>query len=120
MAYIDGFLIPVPADRMDDYRAMAHKMAPLFREWGALRVVETVEDDCPKGETNDFHTAVVAEEGEKTVFSWTEWPDKATRDAAWGKMEQHMKDNPDDMGMPFDGKRMIYGGLAPLLDTDAD
>ena len=119
MAYIDGFLIPVPADRMDDYRASAERMAPLFREWGALRVVETVEDHFMEGKVNDFHTAVIAEEGEKTIFSWTEWPDKETRDAAWAKMEQYAEDNPEIMDMPFDGRRMIMGGFAPILDTDA-
>ena len=119
MAYIDGFLIPVPAGRLEDYRASARKMAPLFLEWGALRVVETVEDDCPAGKQNDFHTAVLAQEGEKTVFSWTEWPDKETRDAAWKKMEDHMRAHPEDMEMPFDGKRMIYGGFAPFLDETA-
>ncbi|MCJ8190942.1 DUF1428 domain-containing protein [Sphingomicrobium aestuariivivum] len=119
MAYVDGFLIPVPKDKLDAYRATAKRMAPLFKQWGALRVVETIEDDCPKGERNDFHTAVLAEAGEVTVFSWTEWPDRDTRNAAWGKMEEHMKAHPELMDMPFDGKRMIYGGFMPLLDTEA-
>lgn len=116
MPYVDGYLIPVLESNMDAYKAMAEEMAPKFKEWGATRVVETVEDDCPPGKLNDFHSAVLSEDGEKTVFSWVEWPDKETRDAGWKAMEEWMKDNPHDFEPPFDGKRMIYGGFSPIVD----
>ncbi|WP_265528529.1 DUF1428 domain-containing protein [Sphingomicrobium marinum] len=115
MAYVDGYLIPVPPGKIDAYKTMAEEMAPKFKEWGALRVVESVEDDCPEGKQNDFHTAVLAENGEKTIFSWVEWPDKETRDAGWKAMEEWMQDQPHQEP-PFDGKRMIYGGFSPIVD----
>lgn len=116
MSYIDGYLIPVPAGNVDAYRKMAEEMAPRFKQWGATRVVETVEDDCPAGKTNDFHTAVLAEGDEKTVFAWIEWPSKEVRDAGWVQMEAWMQENDAPMDMPFDGKRMIYGGFVPMVD----
>lgn len=115
MTYIDGYLIPVPSGKIDEYRAMAEEMAPLFKEWGATRVVETVEDDCPAGKQNDFHTAVLGQEDEKTIFSWIEWPDKEARDAGWAKMQAWME-TAEQRTPPFDGKRMIYGGFAPIVD----
>jgi uncharacterized protein YbaA (DUF1428 family) len=86
----------------------------LFKEFGAARMVENWGDDVPDGKVNDFKGAVQAEEGEVVVFSWMEYADKATRDAAGQKMmsDERMKDMFD---MPFDGKRMIYGGFAPFL-----
>ena len=117
MSYIDGYLIPVPEGKIDAYREMAEMMAPKFREWGATRVVETIEDDCPAGKQNDFHTAVLAEDGEKTIFSWVEWPDKQTREAGWKAMEEWMQDNHPAGEPPFDGKRMIYGGFTPMVDV---
>ena len=115
MTYVDGFLCPVKPGRKDDYLKMAQEAAPLFIEYGALRVVETWNDDLMVGKTNDFRTAVIAEEGEDVVFSWVEWPDKATRDKGWESM---MKDGrmkgPEDN--PMVGKRMIYGGFTTILD----
>ncbi|MGE4429202.1 MAG: DUF1428 domain-containing protein [Sphingobium sp.] len=115
MIYVDGFLVPVPGDKKDAYVAMAEKATPLFIEYGALRVVETWGDDVKRGKTNDFYTAVIAEDGEEAVFSWIEWPDKATRDAAWEKMMADDRMKPDG-DMPFSGARMIYGGFAALVD----
>ena len=115
MSYIDGYLIPVPEGKLDAYRAMAEEMAPKFKEWGATRVVEAVEDDCPVGKLNDFHTAVLAEGSEKTIFSWVEWPSKEARDAGWAKMEQWME-TAEEFDPPFDGKRMIFGGFNPIVD----
>jgi uncharacterized protein YbaA (DUF1428 family) len=117
MSYIDGFVIPVPAAKKQAYRDMAAKAAPLFKEYGATRLVECWGDDVPDGKVTDFKGAVKAEPGENIVFSWIVWPSKEVRDAA----NQKMKDDPrmkmpDDM--PFDGKRMIFGGFAILFDTD--
>lgn len=116
MAYIDGFVVPVPTDRKDDYKAMAQKVWPLFKEYGALKLVECWGDDVPKGQHTDFYMAVKAEPGETVVFSWIVWPSKAARDEGSKKMMADPRmQKPADM--PFDGKRMIYGGFDMLLET---
>ena len=115
--YIDGFLVPVPKGNKDAYRAMAEKHWPMFKEFGATRMVECWGDDVPKGKLTDFYGAVKAEDGEVVVFSWIAWPDKATRDAGMKKMmeDERMKNMKD---MPFDGKRMIFGGFQPICDLN--
>jgi uncharacterized protein YbaA (DUF1428 family) len=114
-AYIDGFVIAVPKANEAAYRKQAEGGAPIFRDLGATRVVECWADDVPHGKVNDFYGAVKAEENEVIVFSWMEYPDKATRDDAGARM----MDDPRFAAlgeMPFDGKRMIYGGFAPVVD----
>ena len=115
MSYIDGFVIPVPAGNKEAYRAAALKAVEVFKRCGAIRVVECWGDDVPDGKVTDFKRAVDAKEGETVVFSWIEWPSKEVCD----KVNKEMREDPamKDMDMPFDGKRMIYGGFAPLLDT---
>ena len=113
MAYVDGFLIAVETARKDEFLKHAEAMNAIFLELGALRVVESWGDDLKHGEMTDFYRAVAAKDGETTVFSWIEWPDKATRDAASEKM---MTDQRLQGPMPFDGKRMIYGGFNPIYD----
>jgi uncharacterized protein YbaA (DUF1428 family) len=115
MSYIDGFVIPVPADRKDAYRALAAKVAPIYKEFGATRIVECWGDDLPNGKVTDFKRAVKAEEGEAIVFSWIEWPSKEVRDAGNKKLMEDPRMKPEDM--PFDGKRLIWGGFGLLLDT---
>jgi len=114
--YTDGFVVPVPEDKADAYQQLAAKMAKVFRQHGATRVVEALGDDVPKGEVTDFYRAVKAEEGEKVVFSFIEWPDKSTRDEAWQKImaDETMKPEGD---MPFNGQRMFWGGFEPIFDT---
>jgi uncharacterized protein YbaA (DUF1428 family) len=115
--YVDGYLVPVSSANRDAYREMAEKGAPVFREHGASRVVETWGDDLPDGKVTDFRRAVQAKADEIIVFSWIEWPSKAARDAAWPKLFEDERMQPKEGGMPFDGKRMIYGGFAPVVDA---
>ena len=118
--YIDGFVIPVPADNRQAFIDHATKADSLFMEMGALRVVECWGDDVPEGKQTDFRRAVDAEAAESVIFSWIEWPDKATRDAAFARMmSEDFKDPRMDQAknpMPFDGKRMIFGGFVPVVD----
>jgi uncharacterized protein YbaA (DUF1428 family) len=118
MSYTDGFIVPVPEDKKDAYREMAQKAAPIFQEYGATRVIEAWGDDVSDGKVTDYNRAVKAEGGEKVVFSWIEWPDKATRDAGWASVMQDERMKPP-AEMPFDGKRMFWGGFAPLVDSAA-
>ncbi len=117
MGYADGFLVPVRHDRRDAYRAIAEHAAIVFQDHGATRVVEAWGSDVPDGTITDCKRAVQAETDETTVFSWVEWPSKAARDTGWAAVmaDDRMKTPPEDM--PFDGKRMIYGGFAPILDA---
>jgi uncharacterized protein YbaA (DUF1428 family) len=124
LTYIDGFVIACPEANRDAFIAHARSADPMFIEMGALRVVECWSDDVPAGTTTDFRMAVKAEDGEAVLFSWIEWPDKATRDAAMAKMTAMMEDpdnadprmDPAKNPMPFDGKRMIFGGFVPVVE----
>ncbi|MEZ5744206.1 MAG: DUF1428 domain-containing protein [Sphingomonadaceae bacterium] len=113
--YVQGFVIPVPDGRKEDYRKMAAEATDIFADYGCVEIVETWEDNVQDGKHTDFRTAVKAEPGEKIVFSWMVWPDKATCEAAHGKMmnDERMAMPPEDM--PFCGKRMIFGGFEPIF-----
>lgn len=115
MGYLSGFVAAVPAGRKEDYLAHARAMGELFREFGATRVVEGWEDMVPDGKITDFRRAVLAEPGEAIVFSWVEFPSRAACDAAF---EALMKDPRATAAgdLPFDGKRMIYGGFSKILE----
>ena len=114
--YIDGFVVPVPEGKADAYRTLAAKMAKVFREHGASRVIESLSNDVPKGEVTDFYRAVKAEEGEKVVFSFIEWPDKEIRDQAWKAIMADESLKPEGE-MPFAGQRMFWGGFETIHDT---
>lgn len=128
MSYFDGFVIACPKGNKQKFIDHATMADSIFLEMGALRVVECWGDDVPEGKTTDFRMAVKATDDEDVLFSFIEWPDKATRDAGMARMTGMMNDpasvdpridqtkNP----MPFDGSRMIYGGFAPVLDISGD
>jgi uncharacterized protein YbaA (DUF1428 family) len=119
MSYVDGFVVPVRTDKKAAYRDMCAQAAEIFIEYGATRLVECWGDDVPDGKVTDFKGAVKAEAGETIVFSWIVWPSKEVRDQANQKMmnDPRMKAMTD---MPFDGKRMIFGGFVPIFDTSAE
>jgi len=123
MTYIDGFVIAVPTANKQKFIDHANMGDSVFMELGALRILECWGDDVPDGKLTDFRRAVQATADETVVFSWIEWPDKATRDAAMAQMEERMKTddrmNPEKNPMPFDGKRMIYGGFSPVVTLEA-
>lgn len=108
--YISGAVLAVPKDKKDAYLEMARAMNPIFMDYGASECVEGWEADISDGEHTDFRKAVKAEPGENIVFSWIVWPDRKTCDEGHDKMMQdaRMAELP---AMPFDGKRMIFGGF---------
>lgn len=116
MSYIDGFVLAVPSANKDRFVEHARSGDSVFMDYGATRILECWGDDVPDGTLTDFRRAVQAKDDETVVFSWIEWPDKATRDAG---MERAMKDprlSPEQNPMPFDGKRLIYGGFSPVVE----
>lgn len=117
MAYVDGFVIPVPTAKREDYRALAQMVAPIFKEHGALSVVECWGDDVPLGTLTSFPRAVHCEDGESVVFSWIIWPNKAVRDAGNAKIMADPRMQPDAMPTPFDGKRLIFGGFEIIVEA---
>ena len=112
--YVQGFIIPVPEGKREDYRKMAQDAWTMFQGYGATSVVEAWGDDVPEGKQTDFYRAVKAEPGEKIVFSWMTWPSREVCDAAAEKMQSEMT-MPEGFEMPFDGKRMVYGGFEPVV-----
>ena len=121
MSYIDGFVVAVPTAKKQAYIEHARLGDGVFTDLGATRVVECWGDDIPEGKVTDFGKAVQAEADESVVFSWIEWPDKETRDAAMKKMmSDEFKDDrmdPDKNPAPFDGSRLIYGGFEPIVQV---
>lgn len=118
MSYVDGFLIAVPTANKQKFIDHAGAFDEMFLEFGALRVLECWGDDVPHGTLTDFHRAVQATAEETVVFSWVEWPDKATRDAGVAKMMADPRMGPEAPPMPFDGKRLVYGSFAPVVTLE--
>ena len=119
MTYVDGYLAAVPTANKDAFRKHCEEAADVFMEYGALSYVETWGEDVPVGEATDMFRAVKAEPGETVIFSWVTWPDKATRDAGMEKMMADPRMDPANNPMPFDGKRMIFGGFIPVVERHA-
>jgi uncharacterized protein YbaA (DUF1428 family) len=112
--YVCGLVIPVPEDKIEAYRQWAESGARFFKEFGCLEIVESWEDFIPNGKQTDFRRAVAAKEGEKIVFTWQIWPDKASFEAAEEKM--HQDPRMDSSGEPpFDASRLILGCFEPLV-----
>ncbi|BEV09765.1 DUF1428 domain-containing protein [Asticcacaulis sp. DW145] len=111
--YVDGFVCPVKVENRDAYLKSAQVTATLFKELGALAVVENWGDDVPEGKLTSLPMAVKLEAGEVVVFSWVVWPSKEVRNIAWEKAEADPR--MAEMDMPFDGKRLIYGGFQTIF-----
>lgn len=114
--FIDAVVLPVPTASKPAYLDFAQRIAMPFLEQGATRLVDAWGVAVPKGKLTDYHRATLRQDDESVVYSWVEWPSRAVRDAAW---EVLLKDERLDAskGRPFDGKRMIFGGFTPIVDT---
>jgi uncharacterized protein YbaA (DUF1428 family) len=117
MAYVDGFVVAVPTANRETYIKFAQKGAALFKEYGALSVIENWGDDVPEGKVTSFPLAVKCEPGETVVFSWVTWPSKEVRNEGWASLMKDPRMAPESNPMPFDGKRIIYGGFQTVLET---
>jgi uncharacterized protein YbaA (DUF1428 family) len=116
MSYVDGFVIAVPKANVEAYRKMAQLGGKVWMEYGALSYVECFGDDVPYGELTSFPRAVQATDDETVVFSWIIYKDKASRDEIMAKVMADPRLKQDMADMPFDGKRMIFGGFVPFLE----
>jgi uncharacterized protein YbaA (DUF1428 family) len=116
MSYVDGFVVPVPKEKIEDYKALAHKAGEIWKEYGALAFVECIGDDVPYGEVTSFPRAVQAKDDEIVVFSWIVYESREQRDAVNAKVMADPRIKTDMSEMPFDGKRMIYGGFKAFLE----
>jgi uncharacterized protein YbaA (DUF1428 family) len=117
--YVTGFIVPVPADKKAEYQDAAEKFWEIAKDYGALSQVETWEADVKDGKLTDFRRAVNLEPGEKVVFSWMTWKDRATADASHDTMMADPRMKAFGESMPFDGKRMVVGGFDPLVVREA-
>jgi uncharacterized protein YbaA (DUF1428 family) len=116
MSYVDGFIVPVPKDKVDAYKALAAKAGDIWKEHGALAYVECLADDVPYGEMTSFPRAVQVKEDETVAFSWIVYSSRASRDEVMAKVMADERLKADMQNMPFDGKRMIFGGFAPFVE----
>ena len=117
MNYVDGFVVAVPTADKETYRAYCQKMAAVFREHGALNVVDCWGDEVPQGQLTSFPLAVKCAADETVVFGWVAWPSRETRDAAWPQVMADPRMKLEANPMPFDGKRMIYGGFEVISNA---
>lgn len=116
MPYVDGFILAVPADKVDEYKQMAKTAGDVWMEHGATSYVECLADDVPYGELTSFPRAVQQEEGEITVFSWITYPSREARDETVKKVMEDPRLKMESSAAPFDGKRMIYGGFQSFME----
>lgn len=118
MPYVDGFVLAVPKNRLEDYKKMARKAGEVWREYGALSCVETVAEDVPYGKLTSFPRAVIAKDDETVVFSWITYKSREHRDEVNRKVmaDPRIKEQMKPEGMPFDTKRMIMGGFETMIE----
>lgn len=116
MPYVDGFVLAVPKKNLEAYKDMARTAGEVWKEYGAIDYVECVADDVPYGEVTSFPRAVQAKDDEIVVFSWIVYPSREARDAVNAKVMEDERLKGDMNDMPFDGKRMIYGGFRLFLE----
>ena len=116
MSYVDGFVVAVPKANIEAYKEMARKSGDVWKEHGALAYVECIGDDVPYGEVTSFPRAVQAKDDEIVVFSWIVYESREQRDAVNAKVMADPRLKADMSEMPFDGKRMIYGGFKAFLE----
>lgn len=116
MNYVDGFVAAVPTANREIYKQHAERVAAVFKEHGALRMVECWGDDVPEGKLTSFPMAVKRKDDETVVFSWITWPSRQVRDEGMKKAMADFRLQPDKNPMPFDGQRMIYGGFEMIVD----
>ena len=116
MNYIDGFVLAVPTANREAYKQYSEKFASIFKEFGVLNMVECWGSDIPPGKLTSFPLAVQCKDDETVVFSWMTWPSKEKRDSAWAVMMEDPRFSPEVNPMPFDGKRMIFGGFEKLVE----
>jgi uncharacterized protein YbaA (DUF1428 family) len=117
MNYVDGFVAAVPTANRDQYRKHADAASAVFKDYGALQVVECWGDDVPEGKLTSFPMAVKCKPDETVVFSWITWPSRQARDEGMKKSMEDARLRPENNPMPFDGKRLIYGGFEVLIDV---
>lgn len=115
MSYVDGYVIPVPKANKEAYIEQAKLMAQVFKENGAVEIYENWADDVPEGEVTSFSLAVQRQENEDVVFSWVVWPSKSVREEGWKAVMDDPRMDPNANPMPFDGKRLIYGGFQTVI-----
>ena len=116
MPYVDGFVLAVPKKNLDAYKEMARKAGAVWKEHGAIDYVESIADDVPYGEVTSFPRAVQAKDDEVVVFSWATYKDRKTRDEVMKKVMEDPRLKGDMDNMPFDGKRMIFGGFQSFIE----
>ncbi len=116
MSYVDGFLLAVPKAKLDDYKKLAQKGGAVWMEHGALAYVECIGDDVPYGEVTSFPRAVQAKDDEVVIFSWVVYASRESRDAVMAKVMADPRMDADLSTMPFDAKRMIFGGFKPFME----
>lgn len=117
MNYVDGYLVPVPNAKKDDYRRVAETAAAVFKDNGAQSVVECWGDDVPEGKVTSFPMAVKRKDDETVVFSWITWPSKEARDQGMKRAMEDPRMQDGMKNMPFDGQRMMYGGFTVLVNA---
>lgn len=118
MNYVDGFCASIPTANFEIYKKHAAQVAKIFKDHGALGVVECWGDDVPEGKVTSFPMAVKRKDDETVTFGWISWPSREARDAGMKKaMADPRMQEPTVKDMPFDGMRMIFGGFRVLLTT---